>query len=172
MSETAKIVLLVVQMFTLLSALLVAFHANILYAAVALLFTFLGVAIMFVYAGADFLAGVQVIVYIGGITILILFAIMLTSWIYLVKLRDIRIKLIIPLIVIALGLVPFLYRGIRELASWVQSASPTGMETFATSPKTYAMGKALLGNYLLPFEGITILLLGALVGAVWLARPK
>ncbi|NBT59247.1 hypothetical protein EBT16_10735 [bacterium] len=44
--------------------------------------------------------------------------------------------------------------------------------TSTNSPKTALIGKALLTNYLLPFEAITILLLGALVGAVWLARPK
>ncbi|MCB0418022.1 MAG: NADH-quinone oxidoreductase subunit J [Bdellovibrionaceae bacterium] len=172
MSETAKIILVLFQLLTIASALLVTFSPNILYASISLLFAFLGVAIMFLYAGADFLAGVQVIVYIGGVTILVLFAIMLTSWMYQVKLRDSRAKLIVPLLLALFGLLPFLYQGAQHLASRVLRTVPPDFEAFAFSPKTNAVGEALLGNYLLPFEGITVLLLGALVGAVWLARPK
>lgn len=172
MSETAKVILLLAQALTIGSAILVAFHPNILYASVALLFTFLGVAVLFIYVGADFVAGAQVVVYVGGVTILILFAIMLTNWLYQVKLRDVRSKMIIPVIVVALGLLPFIYKGVQWLGQYTLQKTPEGFENFAWSPKTKAMGEALLGNYLLPFEGITILLLGALVGAVWLARPK
>lgn len=167
-----KIVLLVAEVVTVVSACTVAFHPNILYSAVALLFTFLGIAVMFLFAGADFLAGVQIIIYVGGVTILVLFVIMLTRWLYQMKLRDMRTKLLIPFVIVALGLIPFLNRGITELASIIKVKSPVSMSPFASSPKTMAIGEALLNQYLLPFEGITILLLGALVGAVWLARPR
>ena len=99
MSDGNKIVLFLAELLTVVSALLVAFHPNILYASIALLFTFMGVAVMFVYAGADFLAGAQVIVYVGGVTILILFAIMLTQWLYQMKLRDVGTKLLVPLLI-------------------------------------------------------------------------
>ncbi len=172
MSETAKIVLAVAQLLTVASALLVTFHPNILYASVALLFTFLGVTVMFLFAGADFIAGVQVIVYIGGVTILVLFAIMLTSWLYQIKLRDTRKRMAIPFLLVGIGLVPFFYKAAEELANRVLSSPPANFEAFAGSPKTNLIGEALLNNYLLPFEGVTVLLLGALVGAVWIARPR
>lgn len=172
MSDGAKFVLLLAQVLTIASALIVTFHPNILYAAVALLFAFMGVAVMFIFAGADFIAGAQVIVYIGGVTILILFAVMLTQWLYQMKLRDTRSKLLIPLIIIGVGVLPFLFKALAELSVLVEKSPPQNPETFAASPKTLVIGQALLGNYLLPFEAITILLLGALVGAVWLARPK
>jgi len=50
--------------------------------------------------------------------------------------------------------------------------TPEALEKFSSTPKTALIGQALLGSYLLPFEAITILLLGAMVGAVWLARPE
>lgn len=172
MASGLKLVLFLAEILTLASAIIVALHPNILYASVALLFSFLGVAVMFVYAGADFIAGTQVVVYVGGVTILVLFAIMLTQWLYQLKLRDVRDKLIVPILVACLSLVPFLYKGLSELAATITTSPPAGLEAFTGSPKTGLIGQALLGNYLLPFEAITILLLGALVGAVWLARPK
>src|ERR1041385_1939527 len=115
MSPGLKIVLFAAELLPLASAVIVALHPNILYGSIALLFTFLGVAVMFVYAGADFIAGTQVVVYVGGVTILVLFAIMLTQWLYQLKLRDVREKLVIPIVVVCLSLVPFLYKGLEQL---------------------------------------------------------
>ncbi len=167
-----KVVLFLAEVLTVASAVLVTFHPNILYAAVFLLFTFMGVATMFIFAGADFLAGVQVIVYVGGVTILLLFAVMLTHWLYHIKLRDIRHQLVIPIFVVGVGLLPFLFRALRHLSKSAQTVPMEKMSEFVASPKTSLIGDALLAQYLLPFEAVTILLLGALVGSVWLARPK
>lgn len=172
MTTGLKIVLLLAEIITVASAVIVAIHPNVLYSAVFLLFSFLGVAVMFVYAGADFLAGAQVIIYVGGVTILILFAIMLTQWLYQIKLRDIRNKFVIPGLVLTLGFVPFLYKGVLELAKVGGGSTPEDLAKMAALPKTGEIGIKLLSTHLLPFEAITILLLGALVGGVWLARPK
>ena len=64
---------------TLLSALFILFTRNILYAAFALMLTFLGVAGIFIFLGAEFVAITQVLVYVGGIVILIVFGVMLTN---------------------------------------------------------------------------------------------
>lgn len=167
-----KLVLFAAEIMTLVSAFVVAFHPNVLYGAIFLLFAFLGVACMFVFAGADFLAGAQVIIYVGGVTILILFAIMLTQWLYKLKLSDVRDKMAVPFLLLVLGFVPFLYKGLHELADSILKTPPAGLEAFSASPKTQIIGQALLSSYVLPFEAITVLLLGALVGAVWLARPR
>lgn len=169
-SANAKFVLLLAQIITVSSAVLVAFHPNILRAAVSLLFAFLGVAVMFLFAAADLLAGVQVIIYVGGITILILFAIMLTQWMYFAKLKDARFRLIPPLVILFFGMLIPLHKALKGLFPPTEMKAELFAE-FANSPKTHAVGEALLGNYVLPFEAITVLLLGALVGAVWLARP-
>jgi NAD(P)H-quinone oxidoreductase subunit 6 len=166
-----KLVLLLAELVTLASAVVVALHPNILYGAIALLFTFLGVAVMFVYAGADFLAGAQVVVYVGGVTILILFAIMLTQWLYQLKLRDVGTKMLVP-IAIGVAIFALLYKGLRVMSEQAAAIPVETVAKFNDLPKTGLIGQALLGSWLLPFEAITILLLGALVGAVWLARPK
>ena len=170
-SDGQKFVLLLAEAMTVVSALLVALHPNILYAAIALLFTFMGVAGMFVFAGADFIAGVQVIVYVGGITILILFAIMLTQWMYRVSLRDVERRRLLPLVIGAAVFLPSLLAALHELTLRVKPLSAEKLAEFTATPKTQAIGQLLLGPYVLPFEAITILLLGALVGGVWLARP-
>ena len=172
MTNGIKLILLIAELVTIGSAVVVAINPNILYSAVFLLFSFLGVAVMYLFAGADFLAGVQIVVYVGGVTILVLFAIMLTQWLYRLKLKDIQSKFIAPLIVLPLSIVFFLFKGLVELGQMVKAAPPEKMAEFGASPKTAEIGKALLGSHVLPFEAITILLLGALVGAVWLARPK
>lgn len=172
MENGMKLVLLLAQVMTLVSALVVVLHPNILYATIFLLFSFLGVAVMFVFAGADFLAGAQVIVYVGGVTILVLFAIMLTQWLYEAKLKTTLMKGLIPFIVVMGALGPILIKETLKLSDSVSATPPEKMGEFAALAKTQLIGQALLGNYLLPFEAITILLLGALVGAVWLARPE
>ena len=68
-----------ITVMTIGSALIVVLHSNIFYSALALVVTLFGVAAFYVFLWADFLAGVQVLIYIGGILILILFGIMLTN---------------------------------------------------------------------------------------------
>lgn len=172
MSTSSQYVLLAFEIMTVVSAILVAFHPNVLYASIALLFTFLGVAALFVFTGADFLAGAQVVVYVGGVTILILFAIMLTQWLYKSPLRDIRNKLMVAVVIGGALAIPVLLKAVWTIAKLGPLATPENITAFSQSPKTQPLGTALLSSYVLPFEAVTILLLGALVGGVWLARPK
>src|SRR6059058_5136529 len=67
-----------IAIITVGSAVMVAFSRNIIYSAFSLLGTFGGVAGLYVFLGADFVAAVQLLIYVGGILILILFAVMLT----------------------------------------------------------------------------------------------
>ena len=71
----------------MISALGVAFSSNVLYSAFALMGTFLGAAGLYVFLSADFVAGVQVLVYVGGILVLTLFAIMLTH-----QIQDVQVS--------------------------------------------------------------------------------
>ncbi len=170
--DTSKAIMVLAELLTVASAVVVALHPNILHASVALLFTFMGVAVVFLFGGADFVAGAQIVVYAGGVTILILFAIMLTQWLYKAKLRDYGTRLLVPSLV-AFCVFMAIYKSSTELGNWALKNAPAETVTaFANIPKTAVLGQAFLGNYLLAFEAVTILLLGALVGAVWLARPK
>ena len=67
-----------IAIFTVISAITVVVNNQLLYSAIALLFTLFGVAGMYIFLWADFIAGVQLLVYIGGINVLIIFGIMLT----------------------------------------------------------------------------------------------
>jgi NADH-quinone oxidoreductase subunit J len=121
-------------------------------------------AALYVLLDAEFLAAVQVLIYVGGITILLLFAIMLTSRISAsgVRVRNDQVLLsAIAAIGLCVGLVYAAARGIDPIA-----APPRLPETAPF------LGRALLTTYALPFEAVSVLLLAALVGAIVLARKE
>jgi len=146
------------------SAIIVAFSRYIMHSAFALLLTFSGVAGLYVFLAADFLAALQVLIYVGGILVLILFAVMLTHKISNVQLSNPVTKPWIagPIaLVILLGLIWIIIK-----TPWQVKAVPT--ESVGT---TVEIGKAIMGTYLLPFEAVSVVLLVALIGAAYLARP-
>jgi len=149
---------------TIAGAAWVAFARNIVHSAFALLGTFLGVAGLYAFLSADLIAVVQLMVYVGGVLILILFAVMLTSRIADVKVSN-RSWGLLPGIVILLGVGALLVL-VALRVYWPRvPAAPA-------EPTAAGIGDALLGPYVLPFEVISILLLAALVGAVTLARGR
>ncbi len=145
------------------SACGVAFGRNILYSAFALMGTFLGVAATFVLLGADFLGVVQVFVYVGGILVLTIFAVMLTHRI------DVQVSNRavgrLPGLVLS-GVVLWWMIRVATSATWVvgQPGDPV-----ATTP---GIGDAFLGTYVLPFEIASVVLLAALIGAIVLSRKE
>jgi len=148
-----------------LSALVVVFSRNVLYAAFALVFTFLGVAGLYVLLHADFLAVVQVMVYIGGILVLLLFGVMLTNRVTNVDLTGGTIRTL-PATIVAGILLGTMIRLVTR-ASWHASSelpSPDGTIS--------AIGDLLMTTYLLPFEGAGVLLLAAVMGAALIARSS
>ena len=142
-----------------------AFSRNIIYSAWSLLFAFMGVAGLYVFLGADFPAVAQVLIYVGGILVLILFAIMLTKQIggdpHLTNAH-----LALPAgAVLALATVSTLsYMAV--MAPWKVVAEPQYVSG------VQGLGIAFLTEYLLPFEVASIVLLAALVGSVVIARKE
>jgi len=136
---------------------------NILYAGFSLFGAFFGIAVMYVLLGADFVAGSQVLIYVGGILTLILFAVMLSKNIYSVSFQDEKQRRIIPAIV-SLVVFGLLCKVIFSI-NW--NLLSIGDEPAATTKR---IGTLLLTDYLLPFELASILLLAALIGAIVLAR--
>lgn len=142
-----------------------AFSRNLIYSAWALLFAFMGVAGLYVFLGADFPAVAQVLIYVGGILVLILFAIMLTKQIG----EDPRLSnahLALPagaaLAVATLGTLTYM----AVMAPWKLSTERSW------EPVSAGLGVAFLTDFLLPFEVISVVLLAALVGAVIIARKE
>ena len=153
-----------IAIFTVLSAITVVVNNQLLYSAIALLFTLFGVAGMYIFLWADFIAGVQLLVYIGGINVLIIFGIMLTNRISSVRLSQTNVQQGIGGVV---GLWTFIMLTVViTKTQWYQSP---GIEPSST---VYELGTLLMTKYLLPFEAASILLLGALIGAAILSRQE
>src|SRR5713226_907273 len=91
-----------IAIVTVGSAAIVAFSRNIIYSAFSLLGTFAGVAGLYVFLGADFVAAVQLLIYVGGILVLILFAVMLTHRITDVQITNRAAGKIPALIIVAI----------------------------------------------------------------------
>ncbi len=147
---------------TILSALVVVSAKNIVYAAFSLLFTFFGVSGLYVLLGADFIAIVQVMVYIGGILILLLFGVMLTHKITSVDIKTGTIQLIPALIII--GVFASVLIGLMYSTHWATNPAEIPVTT------TKALGNLLVTEYVLIFELLGILLLVAMIGAATIAR--
>ncbi|MCK5032155.1 MAG: NADH-quinone oxidoreductase subunit J, partial [Calditrichia bacterium] len=100
--DAYTIVFYVLAAMTIISAAIVAFTNKIIYAAFALLFTLFGFATLYIYLSADFIAVSQVLIYVGGILILILFGVMLTTKIYDVSVKSER-NPILPALIAGIG---------------------------------------------------------------------
>jgi NAD(P)H-quinone oxidoreductase subunit 6 len=157
------LVFLAIGVFTVASAAGVAFSRKVLYSAFSLLGTFAGVAGLFVFLSSDFIAMTQVLLYVGGILILIIFAVLLTNKIGDVKLTNqtINYKVAVPLAATVLIFLISLLTG----ADWNQKEP-------VSQSMVQPIGHALLTDYILPFEIISIVLLGALIGAVVIVRRE
>ena len=161
-----QIVFLVVALFTLGSGLMVVTTRNLVHAALWLIATLFGVAMAFVLLSASFLAVVQVVVYIGAIAILFIFAVMLTRK----DMRDQGPQLNknwwfgALLAGLTFGGLFFLLQGWSDISK-TAAAIPSGFDAVSV------LGNALVSPdaYVLPFEVASVLLVAALVGAVYVA---
>ena len=147
---------------TIGSAFMVVQSKSLLYSAYALLFTFIGVTGLYIFLWADFLAIVQVVVYVGGILVLIIFGIMFTNKITSVNISHTSMQKSVGAVVVIgfIGLLGYMILNTPWLV--LSNAEP--------SDTTSAIGRLLLMDYLLPFEAVSLLLLGALIGATTLSR--
>ncbi len=147
--DLSTAVFYLVALITVGSALMVAFSRNIIYSAFSLLGAFAGAAGLYVFLGADFVAAVQLLIYVGGILVLILFAVMLTH-----RITDVEITNR------AAGRIPAL------IIAWVRA------NEIVYQPTTGKIGDLFLDSYLLPFELASLVLLAALIGAVVISRKE
>ncbi len=148
---------------TVLSALGVVATGKVAYAAISLVFTLLAVAALYILLASEFLALVQVLLYAGGVAVLLLFALMLTRARELVPELDGAQK---PFAVVAaLSLMGVLIATVF-LTTWPRKADEPTIVNLS------AIGDALFRTWTLPFEVVSLVLLVALVGAIVLARSE
>ena len=162
-------------------------------AALLLIMVFIAVAGFFILLSAEFLAVVQVLIYVGAIAILIIFAIMLTRDVQRGNLPN---RLQIPAVVFAVLLLSalvavvvdtkweFLPADQQERVELVQTSAVSTLtgevltDEGITTPEDQAevqqagLADLLISDYVLPFEAVSVLLLAALIGALVLVRPS
>ncbi|MCX6070356.1 MAG: NADH-quinone oxidoreductase subunit J [Chloroflexi bacterium] len=163
-----QIIFLVTGFVTLLAGVMVVASPKLVHAALWLIVSLAGVAVLFVLLNANFLAVVQVVVYIGAIAILIIFTVMLTRrvmadsgpthnrtwWVALLS------------AVVLLG-------GLLALIWQHPAFQAVPAELAAADTSLTVLGTSLVdvNRYLVPFEVASVLLLAALIGAIAVARP-
>jgi len=148
----------------IVSALAVVSLRNIFHCALFLILCLFSVAGIYVLLHAEFLAVVQVLLYVGAVAILMIFAIMLTS-----KLAGREVQMTNEQTFIgaflSLILVAGLIFSLTDTVFRINSSAPPDNSTFT-------IGRLLMTEYVLPFEMVSVLLLAALIGAIVLARRE
>jgi len=149
------------------SSLAILISRNIVRTAVWLLGALAGAAGLYLLLSANFLAAIQLIVYAGGILILIVFGVMLTARnpyvSFEVKPREIAVAVVIGLILFV-GLAAVIKAG-----PWPEIPGAQPSDEVASVAN---IGRSLLTDYLIPFELVSVLLLAVMIGAAYLASPQ
>jgi NADH-quinone oxidoreductase subunit J len=162
--QTEFIIFVFLALATLIGAASVALSRNIFWSAMGLLSSLVGVGGLYVMLSADFVAITQVLVYIGGVLVLIIFAVMLTSQIQDINVSNRSMGLVggYAVFFVTATLLCF----VAIWAPWKLTDQAPVTET------TAAIGNGLLGTWLLPFEIASIVLVATLVGAIVIARKE
>lgn len=163
-------------LLTIVGAVLVLATKNIMHSCVFLLASLIGVAGLYATLGADFVAVTQIMVYVGGVVILMLFAVMLTGGTDFVSKAQNLLGLIPTMgnvwtySIGGLVSVVFLLTNIQLIKRMGFFSTLKGDGSFA--PTVSRIGNLLLKDHILAFEISSVLLLGALIGAAVIARPR
>jgi NADH-quinone oxidoreductase subunit J len=162
MEDWQKIIFAVLAVGMSVSALRVVTARNVMHAALYLVGTLLGAAALYILLLAEFVAWVQVLVYVGAIVVLMLFGLMLTRAPIGPANFDNNQKL---LAAVCAG-------AVFGVSSWIMIEAFEGQEIQLgdLGTKTREVGEVIFSSFVLPFDVVSVLLLAALVGAVVIAR--
>lgn len=157
------LVFVALALLAVVPAVWVVSSRNIVHAGFALLFTLLGVAGLYAFLGADFLAVTQLMVYVGGVLVLVLFTVMMTHVPAAGKRRH-GLDRLVPPAVFAAAVFGVLYKVVTGV-EWKAAAAPA-------KATTTEIGAHLMTTYIFPFEYVSIVLLAAMIGAAILIRER
>jgi NADH-quinone oxidoreductase subunit J len=158
------IVFYICALLTVLSAAYAVFSRNIIRSVFSLLGAFIGVAGLYALLSADFAAVIQLMIYVGGILVLLLFAVMLTANIEEASHSNKTAGRWLGYPLCAFTAIAMLHLLLR--IPWVQH------KPLVYAPTVESIGQHILGRMLLPFELLSILLLAVVVGAVVIVRRR
>ncbi len=162
MGELASFIVL--SIVTLVAAIVVVTSGNIVRSALSLIPTFLGVTGFYILLQAEFVAGIQVLIYAGAITVLILFVIMLTEGGTGLRFRQTTGQA--PLGLLAAAVLAALLISVFVRTPWPKAAGVLPQYTAAP------IGTTFLTNMVLIFEVTSVVLLVSLIGAIVIARRE
>ena len=165
LARPSDLLFYVIAAVSIVSGAGVAFSRSIIYAALSLLGALLGIGALFIFLSADYVAVSQLLIYIGGVLVLILFAVMLTSKIGDKSHTNPSIG-VLPGIGLTVALIAVLGY-VATKTPWISNPNaPNPAQTART------IGDVFLKEYLLPFEVSSLVLLATLIGAVVVARKE
>lgn len=173
-----QIIFFILAAITLTSAIVVVTNRNLFHAALALMVSFLGVAGLYVLLEAGFLAMAQLLVYIGAISILIIFAIMMTRRMMQTSEEPRNSQALASLFGVIIGFAILALVITRYIPLTPNAESLHGMakvvDPAVIESSVARMGRAFVSAdaYVLPFELASVLLLAALVGSIIIAWPR
>ncbi len=157
-------IFLLFALITLLSGLRCVTTRNMFHAALYLVVSLFGVAAIFAMLEAGFLAAAQLIVYVGAVAILIIFAVMLTRGMVQPSGPHLNTQAGLAAVVAAATLFILL----RVLPGFTYPVAQADVPVDSIQQ----IGQSIVGQFVLPFEVASVLLLAALVGAIYIARER
>jgi NADH-quinone oxidoreductase subunit J len=159
------IVFLLISLLTVAGALAAALLRNLVHCALSLTVTFAGLALLYLQLDAQFAGFAQILVYIGAVAILVVFAILLTRGAGIPEYHSYSSSWFAGVVIAA---------AVFALLAWaVLKSLPANVPTTAAPVATVqSIGAALMSSYVLPLEIVAILLTVALIGAVIVAMPE
>ncbi|MCX6022527.1 MAG: NADH-quinone oxidoreductase subunit J [Chloroflexi bacterium] len=160
MDAVVSLAFYVIALITGFAAVMVVTLRNLLHAVLFLVLTFMGVAALYITLEAEFIAGVQVLIYAGAIAVLMIFAIMLTR--NAVTAGNLPSRMQAPALLVSVLTLAVIVTSITA-ASW-------GMAPAISAPQGVSLYDVLFHQYVLPFEVASIFLLMAMIGAIVLAK--
>ena len=159
----AEIIFYIIAFYTCLSAFMTVTSRHIFHSAVWLSLCLVSIASIYFYLDAQFLGVIQVLVYIGGIVTLFIFAIKLTAHIDDLSIPQLNKNLVAPFLVVT---------GFFGILLYLIARSPWATSQPQTSLTLPELGRSLMTVYVLPFEFISMILLAVLVGAIVIGKVK
>lgn len=177
-----QILFIIISLITLVSGWIVVSNRNIFHAALAMMTSFLGVAGLYVLLEAGFLAAAQLLVYIGAISILVIFAIMMTrrmmqttetpynnQWIW----SGVAAILLLALILVVFWPI-YVNPSDPQLAAIYALPGAPDLDPTLLEGMVVNLGQLLVNAdaLVIPFEIASVLLLAALIGSIVIARPE
>jgi len=154
----------VVAVWILVCALGVVLFRKIMYSAIAMVFCFLGVAFAYALLNSPLVAIIQILVYVGAISIVVIFAIMLT------EVQSGRLELFFNRQTAVAAVAALLGAGI--LAAVSLSASIGSISAESKAPGLRQLSKLIFDRYVFPFELVSLVLVAAMIGAIVLATRE